>query len=646
MIRKIDLIPSTIKYLIALSFDLFALTSAFFIAYFIRMGLSDSTFYQAEWIVFAIVSLSTLLLFIKFDVYQSIVRYFNAKAFLKIFLILISSTLVFYISGYLIDAFVPRSVPIVFLVLATLQITSARAIFGLIFEKKWFDEREGVVIYGASSTGRELVNALTLGKKYQPLAYIDEKKRYQGRNVLGLKVYSHKELDQLLKKYGKFKVLIAISQVDPIRLKQIVAELEPYALELLTVPTLSDMVSGKRNIDELREISVKELLGRKAVSPIPELLSANITNKIVMVSGAGGSIGKELCRQIVANAPERLILLDVSEAFLYEIHQELTELFAETGNPLELVPLIGSVQNGLLMKQAIHQHKVQTIYHAAAYKHVPMVEGNVSAGIANNVFGTYEIATAAIACQVETFVLISTDKAVRPTNVMGATKRLAELVLQGLANKEHVTRFVMVRFGNVLGSSGSVVPLFKKQIQRGGPITITHPDIIRYFMTIPEAAQLVLQAGAMGSGGDVFVLDMGSPVKILDLAHKMTHLMGLTIKDEENPHGDIEIKFSGLRPGEKLYEELLIDDNANKTFHERILSANERYLPWSGVQAILDSLSQAIEEDNVDTIKEILIKAPLEYSPASHKKLDPIDTKTHVHEEFQEPYINGSPATA
>jgi len=646
MIRKIDLIPSTIKYLIALSFDLFALTSAFFIAYFIRMGLSDSTFYQAEWIVFAIVSLSTLLLFIKFDVYQSIVRYFNAKAFLKIFLILISSTLVFYISGYLIDAFVPRSVPIVFLVLATLQITSARAIFGLIFEKKWFDEREGVVIYGASSTGRELVNALTLGKKYQPLAYIDEKKRYQGRNVLGLKVYSHKELDQLLKKYGKFKVLIAISQVDPIRLKQIVAELEPYALELLTVPTLSDMVSGKRNIDELREISVKELLGRKAVSPIPELLSANITNKIVMVSGAGGSIGKELCRQIVANAPERLILLDVSEAFLYEIHQELTELFAETGNPLELVPLIGSVQNGLLMKQAIHQHKVQTIYHAAAYKHVPMVEGNVSAGIANNVFGTYEIATAAIACQVETFVLISTDKAVRPTNVMGATKRLAELVLQGLANKEHVTRFVMVRFGNVLGSSGSVVPLFKKQIQRGGPITITHPDIIRYFMTIPEAAQLVLQAGAMGSGGDVFVLDMGSPVKILDLAHKMTHLMGLTIKDEENPHGDIEIKFSGLRPGEKLYEELLIDDNANKTFHERILSANERYLPWSGVQAILDSLSQAIEEDNVDTIKEILIKAPLEYSPASHKKLDPIDTKTHVHEELQEPYINGSPATA
>ncbi len=620
MIRKIDLIPSSIKYLIALGFDLFALTIAFFISYFIRMGLTDSTFSQAEWIVFSIVSVSTLLLFIKFDVYRSVVRYFNAKAFLKIFLILISSTVIFYAAGFFIDAFVPRSVPIVFLVLATLQITSARAIFGLIFEKKWFDEREGVVIYGASSTGRELVNALTLGKKYQPLAYIDEKKRYQGRNVLGLKVYSHKEVSKLLKKYGKFKVLIAISNVDPIRLKQIVDELEPYALELLTVPTMSDMVSGKRTIDELREISVKELLGRKAVSPIPELLSANITNKIVLVSGAGGSIGKELCRQIVSNLPKKLILLDVSEAFLYEIHQELTEQFAETGNPLELVPVIGNVQDGLLMKQAIQQHRVQTIYHAAAYKHVPMVEGNVIAGITNNVFGTYEIAKAAILCQVETFVLVSTDKAVRPTNVMGATKRMAELVLQGLANKEHVTRFVMVRFGNVLGSSGSVVPLFKKQIQRGGPITITHPDIIRYFMTIPEAAQLVLQAGAMGSGGDVFVLDMGSPVKILDLAHKMTHLMGLTIKDDDNPEGDIAIQFSGLRPGEKLYEELLIDDNAKKTFHERILTANERYLPWVEVEAILNALTQSIENDDVDAIRNILIEAPLEYRPTSLPK--------------------------
>ena len=579
------------------------------------MGLDGTSFTQKEWFVFSIVSISTLLLFTKFDVYHSVVRYFNPKAFLKILTILITTTAIFYLSASWLNAFVPRSVPIVFFVLATLQMAGARAIFGLIFEKKWFDEREGVVIYGAGSTGRELVNALTLGKKYQPLAYIDEKKRYQGRNVLGIKVYSQKQVGSLLKKYGKFKVLVAVSNVEPIRLKQIIAELEPYALELLTVPTMSDMVSGKRTIDELREISVKELLGRKTVKPIPELLAANITNKTVLVSGAGGSIGKELCRQILCNAPNKLILLDISEAFLYEIHQELSELFEETGNPLLLVPLIGNVQNSALMKHIISQNKVQTIYHAAAYKHVPMVEGNVIAGVANNVFGTYEIAQAAIACQVETFVLISTDKAVRPTNVMGATKRMAELVLQALANKEHVTRFVMVRFGNVLGSSGSVVPLFKRQIQRGGPITITHPDIIRYFMTIPEAAQLVIQAGAMGSGGDVFVLDMGAPVKIIDLAYKMTHLMGLTIKNEKNPKGDIEINFSGLRPGEKLFEELLIDNNAKETLHERILTANERYLPWVDVLNILNALTAAINNKNVEEIKSILRNAPLEYQP-------------------------------
>lgn len=619
MIRKIDLIPSSLKLLIGVGFDLLALSIAFFLAYFIRMGLNNTTFTLNEFFVYCTLVISTLLLFTYFDVYRSVVRYFNAKAFLKIFIILISATAIFYLSGYIFDAFIPRSVPIVFFVLATLQITSVRALFGMIFERRLFNEREGVVIYGASSTGRELVNALTLGKKYQPLAYIDEKKRYQGRNVLGLHVYSHKKIKALLKQFGKFKVLIAVSDADPSRLKQIVAELEPHALELLTVPTMSDVVSGKRTIDQLREISVKELLGRKAVNPIPELLSANITNKAVMVSGAGGSIGKELCRQIVLNAPKKLVLLDISEAFLYEIHQELTEYLAETGNPLELVPLIGNVQNDSLMTHSLHQQQVETIYHAAAYKHVPMVESNVIAGVSNNVFGTLAIAKAAIKCEVETFVLISTDKAVRPTNVMGATKRLAELVLQGLANKNHSTRFAMVRFGNVLGSSGSVVPLFKKQIERGGPITITHPDIIRYFMTIPEAAQLVIQAGAMGKGGDVFVLDMGEPVKIVDLAYKMTHLMGLTIKDKENEHGDIAITYSGLRPGEKLYEELLIDDHAKQTFHERILTANEHFIPWDDVMTILEHLTQAMSNEDVKQIRQILLNAPLGYNPSPVK---------------------------
>lgn len=632
MVRRIDLIPSSIKLLLAIVYDLIALSIAFYLAYIIRLGVDSVQISWHENIGYITVVTSTIALFYAFDVYNSVVRFFNAKAFLKVQLLLIVASTILYLTSFIFDAFVPRSVPIVFLVLASIQIAGARAVFSLVTKKHWFDEREGVVIYGASSAGRQLFHALSQGSKYQPLAFLDEKKRYVGRTVLGLKIHSHQNIEKLIKKYGQFKVLIAIPKVDPIRLKQIVDKLEPHALELLTIPNLSDIVSGKRSIDELREVSVDELLGRKPVKPIPELLSANIAGKIVMVSGAGGSIGKELCRQIVFNKPKELILLDVSEALLYEIHQELSEFLKENNNVLHVEPLIGNVQNGMLMKHIFHKHNVQTIYHAAAYKHVPMVENNVIAGVTNNVLGTHEIAQAAIDCNVETFVLISTDKAVRPTNVMGATKRLAELVLQGFAKQDHNTRFVMVRFGNVLGSSGSVVPLFKKQIKRGGPITITHPDIIRYFMTIPEAAQLVIQAGAMGTGGDVFVLDMGNPVKIVDLAYKMTHLMGLTIKDEQNPTGDIAIHFSGLRPGEKLYEELLIDDNAKKTNHQRILTANERSLHWTDVAMILDQLKGAMLDENEERIRQILIAAPLDYQPAPNasKPNQPSDKANNV----------------
>jgi len=617
MIRRIDLIPSSIKLLVILTYDLFSISSAFFLAYFIRVGFEGVDISWPEISVFFTITLSTLALFYFFDVYSSVIRYFNAKSFLRIQSLLIVTTAVFYLSGIALDALVPRSVPIIFLVITSVMIAGARALVGFITDKHWFDEREGVVIYGASNAGRQLVHALSLGNKYQPLAFIDEKKRYQDRNVVGLNVFSHLKIGQLVHKYGQFKVLIAVPQVDPIRLKQIVASLEPFALELLIIPSMSDIVSGKRTIDELREVSVDDLLGRKPVEPIAELLAANISNKIVMVSGAGGSIGKELCRQIIQHKPKKLVLLDVCEAFLYEINQEISEFLLDTQSDLVVEPLIGNVQNGMLMSHIFHKYKVQTIYHAAAYKHVPMVEHNVIAGVTNNVLGTYEIAQAAIYCEVETFVLISTDKAVRPTNVMGATKRLAELVLQGLAKKDHDTRFVMVRFGNVLGSSGSVVPLFKKQIKRGGPITITHPDIIRYFMTIPEAAQLVLQAGAMGTGGDVFVLDMGKPVKIVDLAYKMTHLMGLTIKDDKNPEGDIAIKYSGLRPGEKLYEELLIGNQPKKTFHKRILRANEYSLPWPDVAKMISQLTDAMRDEDVLKIKELLKEFPLEYQPDS-----------------------------
>ncbi|WP_206486229.1 nucleoside-diphosphate sugar epimerase/dehydratase [Thalassotalea sp. G2M2-11] len=620
MIRKIDLIPSSFKLLFAMTYDILALTFAFFLAYLLRLGASHIEFTATEWTVLATVVLSTMLLFYFAGTYRSVIRYFTAKSSIKIAGLLIISVFVFYLSGQIFGAFVPRSVPIVFFTIACFFIAGARSMFGLVIGRKWFDEREGVVIYGAGNTGQQLANTLMLGKQYQPLAFIDQKRRYQNRELLGVNIYSPEKIAHLIERFGPFKVLIAVSKLNNSQMQEIITMFEPYALELLTIPSMADIVSGKRKIDQFREVSVDELLGRDPVAPIPELLSDNIANKVVMVSGAGGSIGKELCRQIIDQHPSKLVLLDVSEALLYEINQELSQYLQETGSNIPLKPLIGNVQNGILMTSIFHAEKVQTIYHAAAYKHVPLVENNVMAGISNNVLGTYEIAQAAIYCEVETFVLISTDKAVRPTNVMGATKRLAELVLQSLAPQDHQTRFVMVRFGNVLGSSGSVVPLFKRQIKAGGPITITHPDIIRYFMTIPEAAQLVIQAGAMGTGGDVFVLDMGDPVKIVDLAYNMTHLMGLTVKSEDCPDGDIEIVYSGLRPGEKLYEELLIDDHAKPTKHQRILTANERSLSWPDVKVILNQLTDAMRAEDNNKLREILQQAPLEYRPEVHNE--------------------------
>jgi FlaA1/EpsC-like NDP-sugar epimerase len=365
----------------------------------------------------------------------------------------------------------------------------------------------------------------------------------------------------------------------------------------------------------LRDVPIEDLLGRDCVPATPELLHANIENKVVMVTGAGGSIGSELCRQIVQQSPRSLILFELSEFALYQIDKELSELVAEQGGNVEIIPLLGSVQRQNRLKMVLKSFQVQTLYHAAAYKHVPLVEYNVVEGVRNNVFGTYYTALAAIEAQVESFVLISTDKAVRPTNVMGATKRMAELALQSLAAQEYQTRFCMVRFGNVLGSSGSVVPLFKRQIAEGDHVTITHPDIIRYFMTIPEAAQLVIQAGAMGKGGDVFVLDMGEPVKIVDLATNLIKLSGLEVKSEANPDGDVEIRYTGLRPGEKLFEELLVGGNVVKTEHERIMAANESFLPYCEYKKVLDRLDRACHEFDHQLIREILLEAPAGFNP-------------------------------
>lgn len=396
---------------------------------------------------------------------------------------------------------------------------------------------------------------------------------------------------------------------------KLIERLEPLGLPVLTIPGMTDLVDGKMKIDELQDVKIEDLLGRDPVAPVPSLLTANITGKVVMVTGAGGSIGSELCRQIILQSPQKLVLFESSEFALYEIDKELTTTLANQQLDVQLLPVLGTVLDQQRLQQIMQSYHVQTVYHAAAYKHVPLVEFNVIEGLRNNLFGTWHTAEAAIASNVETFVLISTDKAVRPTNVMGTTKRLAELALQALATRQQSTRFCMVRFGNVLGSSGSVVPLFRKQIKKGGPITLTHEDITRYFMTIPEAAQLVIQAGAMGEGGDVFVLDMGAPVKIYDLAKKMVHLTGLEIKNKQNPHGDIEIKITGLRPGEKLYEELLIGDDEKPTRHPRIKAANEVCLSWNEMQALLSELSDASINYDLERIRALMLSAPTGFNP-------------------------------
>jgi len=430
----------------------------------------------------------------------------------------------------------------------------------------------------------QLVSALRKGSEYAPIAIVDDKRSLQKSTVDGIKVYSPDKLSKLIDKNLVSHILLAIPSASQMRRAEIFEKLESLPVKVLTIPGLVDLVSGKAKIEEVREVDIEDLLGRDPVEPNKKLMDSCIEFKSVLVTGAGGSIGSELCRQISRLKPKRLVLLDACEYALYEIEQEIETLKREKGIDFELISLLGNIKDGRRVREIMSTFHIQTVYHAAAYKHVPMVERNVVEGVKNNVFGTLYAAQAARACGVETFVLVSTDKAVRPTSVMGATKRLAELILQGLSQMKGDTTFCMVRFGNVLGSSGSVVPLFREQIKKGGPVTVTHPEIIRYFMTIPEAAQLVIQASALAKGGDVFVLDMGQTVKISELAKKMIALMGLELKTDENPTGDIEIQYTGLRPGEKLYEELLIGDNVIGTEHSRIMRAEEVSLPWEEVE--------------------------------------------------------------
>ncbi|WP_211206819.1 polysaccharide biosynthesis protein [Thiolinea disciformis] len=550
----------------------------------------------------------TIPIFTKLGLYRAIIRFLGHKA-----IIAVSQGVAFSACGLILITYlfklqgVPKSVFAIYLGTAFLLVSSSRHFIRRYYQ--YFnhkDQRIPVVIYGAGSSGSQLAQALFNSPEYEPLAFIDDDKSLQGSYIHSLKIYSFEQLQQLIDNTGIKQILLALPSATQQRRREIVQLLEPYPIHVRSIPGMADLVSGQKSIEEIREIEIDELLGRPSVNPQSELLELCIKNKNILVTGAGGSIGSELCRQIIQLEPQKLILFELSEVSLYLIEKELSEHLTKQSSAIELIALLGSVQNQDYLYQILTTHQIHTLYHAAAYKHVPLVEFNPIEGIKNNAIGTWCAANAAYKAGIDHFVLISTDKAVRPTNVMGATKRIAELVLQGFAQKGSKSRFAMVRFGNVLGSSGSVVPLFRRQIKAGGPITVTHPDIIRYFMTIPEAAQLVIQAGAMAEGGEVFLLDMGEPVKIVDLAKRMIRLSGLAIKDDQHPEGNIAIQFTGLRPGEKLYEELLIENNANPTQHPRIFKANEDCLTWSELETTIQMIIRATDQYDINTIYQIL----------------------------------------
>jgi FlaA1/EpsC-like NDP-sugar epimerase len=477
--------------------------------------------------------------------------------------------------------------------------------------------RDRVIIYGAGMAGAQLSTGLLSGDKFLPVAFVDDDPRVHGNTVNGLVVYAPSEIATIIDETGASRILLAIPSASMRRRREVIEHVSEFHLRVQTMPGLEKIVSGEAKVDAIRGVNVKDLLGRDPVPPKPELLSGAVTGKNVFVSGAGGSIGSELCRQFVNLQPDRLVLFEISEFALYAIERELLKAQEAAKIDFEIVSILGSVNHRERIDEVLEAFDVQTIFHAAAYKHVPIVEQNLLEGVENNVFGTLQLAEAAAAARVEKFVLISTDKAVSPTSVMGATKRISELILQALQDDCRDTCFCMVRFGNVLDSSGSVVPLFKEQIRAGGPVTVTHRDIVRYFMTIPEAAELVIQAATMAKGGEVFVLDMGEPVRILDLATKMIRLMGFKVCDEKNPDGDISIEFSGLRPAEKLYEELLIGNNVSGTDHPRILRANEEKIPLEPLNNMLAELNRAVEQQDRELARELLKQMVVGYKPES-----------------------------
>lgn len=628
LIEKFFNMPRIYKHILAILIDCHFIVAATFLSLIIRSELANWVSMTLYYTI-ALTAVVTIIIWIKLGLYRAVIRYIDTKALSTIFIGCVMSGLAMVIIAYLMKTPMPRSLPFIYVWVLLILVGGSRLVIRGLINAQNIKAKNSVIIYGAGASGRQLALSLQHGPEYNPVAFVDDNLELQKVVVAGLKVYPKEKLAELIAKNDVSKILLAIPSASANQRRKLLDLLESHPIEVLTIPGSADLVSGKLKIDTLRKVDIADLLGRETVKPIDRLFRRCIENKNVMVTGAGGSIGSELCRQIVKQSPLSLILFESSEFNLYNIESELKSFMAKHKRNIKVVPILGNVADEVTVENVINNFDVNTIYHAAAYKHVPIVEHNVVSGIRNNVWGTKICAETALRCGVEYFVLISTDKAVRPTNVMGATKRLAELVLQALNAKQRKmeseqkagmvlkTHFSMVRFGNVLGSSGSVVPLFQKQIAEGGPVTITHPDITRYFMTIPEAAQLVIQAGAMGSGGEVYVLDMGKPVKINELAFKMVRLTGLSVKNEDSPEGDIEVTYTGLRPGEKLYEELLIGENVEGTEHQRIMKAKELSISWQDLQTLLNKLNGLMAANDIAQIREVLLQAPLGYNPLS-----------------------------
>jgi FlaA1/EpsC-like NDP-sugar epimerase len=613
------------KQSVALIFDALLCALATWLALCLRME-SWVILHSTQWIAVGLSLAVAMPVFVVSGLYRAVFRYAGLAALMAVTkAVLVYGLIYATLLTILALPEVPRTIGLLQPMMLLILVGASRALGRFWLSGEYLSRfRRGtvpkVLIYGAGSAGHQLAVALSNSMEMRAVGFLDDDSRMHGQVLDGLRIYNPSQLNSLVLSMEVTAVLLALPSASRQRRNEILDLTRQAHVAVRTLPGIMDLVQGHVHVSDLRELEIEDLLGRDAVPPDPVLLDKNIWGKVVLVTGAGGSIGSELCRQIIKSAPQKLLLVELSEFALYAVNQDLVQLLSEDGSPkVQLLPLLASVRDEDRMREIMSTWQPHTLYHAAAYKHVPMVEHNPAEGVKNNVLGTWTTAKVAAEQGVSDFVLVSTDKAVRPTNIMGASKRLAEMVLQALAaasaEQGWQTRFAMVRFGNVLGSSGSVVPLFRKQIKDGGPITLTHADITRYFMTIPEAAQLVIQAGAMATGGDVFVLDMGEPVRIIDLARRMVELSGLTVRDDANQAGDISIEVTQLRPGEKLYEELLIGDNPMPTHHPRIMKAHEDFVLLPELTMQLQALTQALGANDVPLIRTLLKELVPGYQP-------------------------------